>query len=163
MTDDIRSRDVPAPDLLNREAGFKRERTQNRPPEPAEEAPVAEPVQVENRELPTVPSTAEPREPRVYANKSERLVKIEEKLSDDIALFYWGLPEEKREPFKAKGEALARTVEQCIEGKNFQPHKVHAEVMSWLRMIGVNQWWLAQEGDILMKKIAGWVENGEVN
>lgn len=160
MTDDIRLRES-APNLLPEQEARFEQPEQNIQPEYTPEQPSVR-EQRPRAEMPQVPVAEPVAEMREYSGKSELLNAIEDKLSENVKLFYWDLSEEKRELFKTKGEALARMVEQCIVTQKFQPHKVHAEVTSWLRIIGVNQWWLAQEGDILMKKIAGWVEGGAV-
>ena len=86
--------------------------------------------------------------------KTPEFQKVEKVLEDGVAPFYEKMPRNLRISFKAKGEEVAREIEEILKSVKVQANKILQLIISWLKMIpGVNRFFIEQEAKIKTDKI----------
>jgi len=86
--------------------------------------------------------------------KSERLMRIENILEEDLEDAYFKMEPERQKKFKAEGEKAAAQIERLLAKTRVKTHKVFKIILRWLRIIpGINRYFLRQEAKIKTDKI----------
>ncbi len=105
---------------------------------------------VKKAALPQLPP--EPVQP--ITEKSERLLIIEDILSEDLQDVYFKMDETSRKKFKDEGEKISVKIEKLLLETKDQTHRIFKLIFNWLRLIpGVKKYFLNQEAKLKADKI----------
>lgn len=100
----------------------------------------------------TVPLPAEPL--LAVTEKSERLIIIEDILSEDLQDVYFKMDEANRKKFKEEGEKVSVKIEKLLFETKDQTHRIFKLIFNWLKLIpGVKKYFLNQEAKLKADKI----------
>ncbi len=87
------------------------------------------------------------------------LTGIEDILAANLGEIYAQLSTDQRQPFKLKGEQVARAIHTMMVNSKVKSHQILKLIEAWLRMIpGVNVYFLQQEAKIKLDKIMRYLE-----
>lgn len=101
-----------------------------------------------NRELPKVTTESTHQENTVLND-------LENVLAQDLGEVFRALSSEQQSKFKAKGEQLARDVQEMVAQNSWRGHKVLQRVTEWLGLIpNVNVYYLRQMAKIKFDALA---------
>ncbi|MCW1892439.1 MAG: hypothetical protein KIH65_004345 [Candidatus Uhrbacteria bacterium] len=99
-------------------------------------------------------------QPRVAISpKDPVVIEVEKILEDGIGPFYAAMPQEAKDEFKKKGEAVAQEVSDMVRTFHVRFRRLISLITSWLKTIpGVNKYFLEQEAKIKADRIVQLIE-----
>lgn len=112
---------------------------------------------------PSLP-TESPAAASAVQTKDPGLAAIESILAEGLEELYGKMAPSEQQVFKKRGEEVASTIRQMIQGAKVKMSKVLSLIRGWLGMIpGVNKYFLEQEAKIKADKILAQAEKKEGN
>lgn len=99
-------------------------------------------------------------QPRVVVSpKDPVVIEVEKILEDGIGPFYAAMPQEAKDEFKKKGEAVAQEISDMVRTFHVRFRRLISLITSWLKTIpGVNKYFLEQEAKIKADRIVQLIE-----